>query len=384
MSAVWRIDIEDHSGDVVTTLKNFQYFSFETRIARRGSFRLQLHDDDPNASLIQDDYIARLWLKDLRYGIQWTNIFNGIIKTPSRVWYSNGNKLSIFYGSDSNELFDKALVLYPTSSAEAGKSTAAGTAMYEYLDENIGTNATIANGRDIDHVMPVTITTVGSMGTTWTGNMANSNLTKALQDIRNFTIDQNDRIDFHSYYLGNYQWEVQVGKIFEDKTINGLDPSTGLNGAGNVPIVLSPLYENVKQYTESTPRVQESNVVLVLGQRTGEDRERTLAFDPTSIATSPIAQRESLAQTQNQENLTDVALTELRDRTGKLGVLIEPKFTDSFALFRDLNPGDFFTVVSLDGVAFTKQFIELKTVVQQTSGGRTIAQYTCFLEDGEF
>jgi len=139
-------------------LKAPQYLSFETKIGRRGAIRIQLHDDDPLAREIGLDYIARVWYKNESYDIDWTNVFNGIMKTPSRVWYGNGNKLAIFYGSDSNELIDKALVMYPISSqTRAYKNDVASTVMKEYIEENIGANALVAQGRFIDHVNPVTV-----------------------------------------------------------------------------------------------------------------------------------------------------------------------------------------------------------------------------------
>jgi len=354
------------------------------KLARRGNFRLQLHDDDQNRIYLRDDYIARLWYKNIEYGIDWTNIFNGIIKTPSRDWYSNGNKLAIFYGSDSNELLDKALVMYPTTAPQSDKTGVATDVMKEFVEENIGVLATTGNGRRIDHVNPITITFPNpGIGPVWTGNESSDVLIKALQDVRDFTLEQGDRIDFNVIYSGSYTWEVQIGKLFVDRTINGLDQTTGLNGVGNVPVILSPRYKNVKQYTEATPRVQESNVVLALGQRVGDDREYVVATSAASIAKSPIAQRESLVQTQNQADIADYAESELRARVGVPSVLIEPEFTPSFSIFKDLWPGDFFTVVSLDGEPFNKQVVELKLVVRQTLGGRTITQYTMFTEDRE-
>jgi hypothetical protein len=386
MSEIWRVDIEDTTGAVVATIKNFQYLSFETKISRRGAFRLQIHDDEDVRTLLDLDYLARVWYKNETYSIDWTNVFNGILKTPTRVWYSNGNKLTIWYGSDSNELLDKALVMYPISDqTRAYKNDTASTVLAEYIEENIGASALVAQGRFVDHVNPVTVVQPSpAVGPVWEGNMGHDILTKALQAVRSFSHEQDDRVDYEVRYVENYVWEAHVGKIFTDRTINGLYAATGLNGAGNVPVILSPLYGNVKQYTESTPRVQESNTILALGQRVGEDREFVIAQDATSIAASPIAQRESMAQSQNQvSNITDLAESALDERVGRQGVLIEPKFSDAFALFRDLIPGDFFTVVALDRSTVNKQVVELKAQVQQTKGGRTISQYTLFTETRE-
>lgn len=214
--------------------------------------------------------------------------------------------------------------------------------------------------------------------------MANDKLTKALQSIRDFTHEKNNRVDYQGYYLGNYQWEIQVGKLYNDLTSTGLDVTTGLNSAGNVPVILSPLYNNVKSYTESIPRVQESNVVVGLGQRQGEDREVYIAANISSRDFSAISQRESIAQSQNQDNLQDFVNAELERRVGKPILLVDPKFTQGFSLFKDLNVGDFFTVVSLDRLSVNKQVVEMGIVVQQTLGGRTIDTYQLTLEDREF
>lgn len=385
MSEVFRVDIEDTTGSVVATIKAPQYLSFETKIGRRGALRLQLHFDDPLNEFVDLDYITRVWYKNPIYDIDWTNVYNGIVKTPSHVWYSNGNKLSTYFCSDSMELIDKALIMYPISNqTRAYKSGIASDVMTEYILENVGANALVAEGRYVDHVNPITVNSPSpGVGPNWEGNAGHDVLMKVLQDIRAFSHQQNDRVDFNVVYSGDYTWLAQVGKIFSDRTINGLDSSTGLNAAGNFPIILSPLYGNVEQYTESIPRQQESNIVIVLGQRVGEDREVYLAADTSSLSISPIAQRESLAQTQNQDNLQDYANAQLNERVGRQDIVIEPKFTNAFALFRDLVPGDFFTAVALNGTPVNKQIIELRVVVQQTEGGRTISQYTMFTENRE-
>lgn len=384
MAETWRIDIEDHNGDVVTVLKNFQYFSCELRVGRRESFRIQLADNDPNRNLIHEDYIARVWYKNSVFNIPWTNVFNGIIKTPSRVHYSNGRKLAIFYGSGPNELIDKSLVMYPTDSPQAGKNMNALTAMYEFIDENIGANALVSNGRFFDHVNPITIQTVGTCGLTWTGNASHAILVKTLQDIRDFSYENNDGIDFQTYYMGDYQWKVQIGKIYTDRRAIGVSKITGKNMFGNVPVVLGPLYNNVDNFVQTKSRIDEANAILALGRYQGNARDSITVMDSASLGVSPIAQREALVQAQNSLDINDLiksAQAELRNRVGRTEVSIAPKFSPGFALFKDVNIGDFISVISFEGEITSKQLDELKITVQQTTGGSTISGYTLFLED---
>lgn len=382
MAEVFRVDILDHSGTVVASLKNFQYFSAELRVANRDSFRLQLDDSDPSAELIHEDYLAQLWYKDEVLNIPWMNIFTGIIKTISRVWYSNGRKLDIFYGSGSNELIDKAIIAYPSDGPQSNKNGNALDVAYELLVENVGSLARVSNGRYFDHIIPVSINKIGSCSLSWASNVAHDLLIRKLQDIRDFSYLKGDRIDFETVYVGGYQWRMNVGKIFIDRTIIGLDMNTGKNAAGNVPIVLSPRYNNVQDFVQTRSRIAEENVILALGRYLGSSRETVIVSDADSIAESPIAQREALLQSQNSEELLFDAEARLKEMVGQNRLSIQPKFTQAFALFRDINVGDFLSVVGLDGRTVQhKQFEELKIRVQQTTGGSTISDYTMFVED---
>lgn len=383
MAEVFRVDILDHSGDVVASLKNFQYFSAEIRAANRDSFRLQLDDSDPNAELIHEDYLLQLWYKDEVLNIPWSNIFTGIIKTISRVWYSNGRKLDIFYGSGNNELIDKAIIAYPSDVPQSNKEGNALDVAYDLIVENVGDLARVSNGRYFDHINPIIVAKVGSCSWNWSSNVAHDLLIRKLQDIRDLSYLKGDRIDFETVYLGNYEWQIRVGKVFTDRTIIGLNLSTGLNGAGNVPIILSPRYNNVQDFVQTKSRIAEENVILGLGRYLGSSRETLVVSDPNSIAESPIAQREALFQAQNSEDLESDLEARLKDNVGKVKLSIQPKFTPAFALFRDINVGDFFSVVGLDGTVEHKQFEELKIRVQQTTGGSTISDYTMFVESRE-
>jgi hypothetical protein len=383
MAEFYRVDIEDYNGEVVASLKNFQYFSCEIQVAQRESFRLQIADDDPAREIIKEDYIARLWYKNTRFGLDWTNVFSGIIKTPSRVWYSNGRKLAIFYGSGPNEIIDKSLIMYSTDSLQGNKDGNALDIMYEMLEENIGSLAREIYGRFVDHIVPVFIEKVGSTDLQYVANVGHKVLILALKDIRDFSHQRGDRLDFATYYEGGYFWRVEVGKIFQDKTLNGFDISTSKNEVGNTPVVLSPLYNNLQSYVGTKSRIAEQNVILGLGQNTGDARERLIVKDEDSISVSPIAQREALLQAQNSLDLEADLLAALKDNVGKMKNSIEPKFSEAFMLFRDLNVGDYFSVIGLDGEVENKQFDELKIVVQQTTGGSTIGQFTMFVENRE-
>ena len=119
------------------------------------------------------------------------------------------------------------------------------------------------------------------MGATWTGDRSGKSLLETLQQISNFA-----EIDFAvetNSGVGNYIFKTYVDQLGEDRTTAGLDPSTGLNAAGNAPHIFSPLRGNVQRSLSAKKHRKEKNRVFVYGQGSGltrqiETREDTTAF----------------------------------------------------------------------------------------------------------
>ena len=297
MSVRYRVDFEDYDGLVIESFQNFLGLNFNIFASGLGSYTLNLSGFDNRVSLIPDDAIVRIWMTDPAFGIEWTNIFNGIHKTFVDTVAENGRLTWQSYGPSCEELLAKELVAYPSGSSQANKSGVASTVMNAYVRENIGDLATIANGRDYAGVNPITIASGPAVGPTWTGSRARKRLLFVLETIYHDSIESGDPIDFRVNYLGGYQFEFEAGKLGSDRTVTGLNNG---HDRASAPVILSPRYGNTRSLTRSRSRYNEANLVIALGQGEGVNRAFETIANAESIALSPIAQRVATVNGTNE------------------------------------------------------------------------------------
>lgn len=391
MAIIYRIDIEDTTGTTVASIKNPISFTCNIVIGGKGDHQLVLSGFDPVINLIQDDYIVRFWRKDTSAILpngqpsDFVNIFNGIHKTFNKSFTQSGNKTFTSYGSNGIELLDKAFVLYSPNSSQASKSLPASTAMIEFVRENIGNLATVGNGRKTDGQNPIIIIGSSGQGATWSDNVANKNLLTVVQNIRDFTRQQGNQIDFEVIYDGNFTWIFRCGEsIYTDRSNVGLNPATGRNANGNVPIVFSPLYNNVLNFFESKSRYNEANTVLVVGSGVGSLQETTVRRNNLSVNLSPIAQRETIVNSNNSSltQLDFVGDSALYELTAKTKINFEPKLED-VKLWNDFFPGDIVTAKAENNTEYQLQLTKVSINVSQSGSGSTIENLNLDFEDYE-
>ena len=365
MTVRYRVDIEDHSGMAVASFKDFLSLDVEIKIADKGDYQLTLSGFDERIGLIQDDYLMRVWMTDPAYGIPWTNVFTGIHKTVVDNFFSNGRKTWVSYGPACEEILEKEYIAYPSgvsqSKVDPLDGTPLSTVMYRFVRENVGDLATVANGRFYDAVNPVILGIDLGQGPSWTGSRAQKPLLGVLQELRQYSIEQGDPIDFEMVYVGGYQFEFRAGKIFADRTTDGLTASSnGLNGAGNAPVIFGPQYGNVSSATRSKSRYAEINLAVALGQGVGEKRQYAVVKNPGSIAASPIAQRSVMVNATNQRlegELIAVGVARLDENKAEEKYRFEAR-RGAQVLWRDYFPGEFVTVEDFrSGARYNRQLV---------------------------
>lgn len=373
MAVVYRVDLEDTTGTVVAQFQDFRSLNIVMVWNGKGRYQLVLSGFDDRIRLFGEDFLVRVWMRDVAENIDWLNIFTGIHKTPSESLNSNGNRGFQSFGPAPEELLAQAEILYfAGEDSKARKSGVSSTVMHEYVQENIGTLATLANGRIVDHVLSVLSQAPDTAtGPTWDGSRAFKNLLDIIREIAVYSREQGDAIDFRVNYLGGYLFEFEAGKLGVDRTTTGLDPTTGLNGAGNVPVVFAPQFGNVSSLNQSKSRFNESNVVIALGQGEGDQRGVQVAIDAISTTVSPIAKREStINSTDDPTNseLLAVADAALRERIAEEKINFVPR-RGAQIFFRDYFIGDFVTAENLQGIRFDKQIIGATIGVAPTDTG---------------
>jgi hypothetical protein len=378
MTVRYYIAVEDQSGLVIDLIQNPLSFDYSLGFSKRNVLQLRLSGYD--AVNLPPDAMLRLWRKDLIVGGDWRNVGNFIFKTSSRSLVENGLKSTMVWGASPEELVAKAIIAYPSGAVQTRKSGDVAQVLAEFVRENSGADALVANGRYIDHNTGLIVPTPSAVGLSWSGSRSNRPLMDVCQDIVRYSRLRGMRLDFRvDYNSGGYSFAV--GILGTDRTITSVNPATGLNSAGNYPVLISPRIENMRSFNDVLARMNESNVVFALGKGQQNDRAIAIAIDNTSRGLSPLAQRESVTNATNElaSGLADAAEAILEERVAKRNFAIEPDPTQ-IKLFIDFNVGDFVTVESQEGERFNRQIVGAKIVVNEGQG-RTIEQYSLEFDD---
>jgi len=375
VALIYRVDLENTTGSTLAVIKNPTSFECNISIGGKGNYQLVLSGFDDVVNSFTPDIIIRFWRNDTDAGNGWINVFNGIHKTVSKSLTQSGNKTFTSYGPDSNELLDKAYILYAPNSAQSNKTNFATTAMIEFVRENIGSQALVSNGRRLNGTNPITIGGSSGLGPSWGDESAGKHLLTVLQNIRDFSKQLGTQIDFEVQYLGNYQWLFVCGNLYVDRTNVGLNPNTGRNGSGNVPVVFSPLYNNVETFYESLSRYNEVNAVVSLGSGVGALQQFAAIRNLTSVSQSAIAQRETIVNSNDSSlaQLTNVAQSALYEHVATPKVSFSP-LLNAVKLWKDFLPGDFITAMNEDREEFHQQLVGTSLRVSQSAGGSTVEQ----------
>jgi len=90
-------------------------------------------------------------------------------------------------------------------------------------------------------------------------------------------------------------WEFRVyeDQPGADRTTQGLNYATGLNAAGNAPVIFSPGLGNVKSASFQRRRRGERNAAAILGQGRGASRVVVTVEDVAAIGETPLNRRET-------------------------------------------------------------------------------------------
>lgn len=371
-----RVELVDTSGNEVDINSTFTNLTLTSKFAAKGDMQISFSADDPIYPLIGEDFIFRVFYKYDEEDIPWRNVFNGIHKTFLDSQSTIGRRTFTSYCPDEIEMLDKAKIAYRPGTSGAKKSGASSTVMLEYAKENIGSLATLANGRLVQASNPVSFGPNLVQGFSWSGDRALKGLLDVFQEIRLHSIEKGDQIDFRVTYQDGYSFLVEVGKIAENRTVEGLSSeSNGLNAYGNPPVIFSPLRGNLSRMSVSESRYNEANVVIGIGAGSQSSALIHVSQDSESVARSPISQREIVFNAITQKTEDDLIVAtdgKLQDSIAKKKINATPR-DGSDILFRDYFLGDFVTVEDFSGERFTRQIIEVKLSVSG-SGSQSITK----------
>lgn len=296
MAARYKVHLKDQSGNLVAIIDDFTNLQVSHRLNSISTYNFQIDASDPVVDLFELDGQIEIYRNDSVNGIDWYLEFEGFHRNFTTQTFENGRETYTSYGRCYNDLLNRRIIAYYSGSAYASKSGVGETVMKEYVDENAGPGATNPP-RVFDGVtLGLSIEADAARGDAWAGSKSWQNLLTVCQQIANVS-----NIDFDIVGTGAQTFEFRVydEQLGSDRTTDGLDIVTGLNGAGNAPVIFALAKGNMQQPTYSLKRMNEKNAVLVLGEGIADDRETEEREDATAIADSPWNRCETTKDARN-------------------------------------------------------------------------------------
>jgi len=313
MAARYKIHLKDQSGDLVAIFDDFTSLSISHRINSIDTCNFSIDDDDSRIPLFELDGQIEVYRSFPAFGVDWYLEFEGFHRTFNRQIFENGNRYYSSFARGYNDLLTRRIVAYYAGTDQASKSGVGETVMKEYVDENCGPGATSPPRISDGVTAGFTIEADSALGDTWEGSKAYIDVLSACQDIAN-----KSGIDFKVRGNGAAQFIFRTydGQLGDDRSVVGLDRTTGLNAEGNAPIIFTVSRGNMGEPVYSLKRMAEGNLCFVLGEGVESDREIVERSDTDAIDDSPWNRREFSRDARNRsttagyESAGDAALEE--------------------------------------------------------------------------
>lgn len=306
MAARYQIWLKDQSGTRVAVFEDVRQLRYSHRVNSPGSLVFAIDGNDTRVALFETDGQVELYRRDQDNGIDWYLEWEGFYISQTDSTDANGRRTFTAYSTGYLDLCARTIVAYKASTAYADKTGTCSTIMREFADENIGPGATVGptnpgvDGRLVDGVLPgVSIGADPVAGGTWSGARAYKNLLDVLQGMANQC-----GVDFDVVGTGaaTFVFNVYDGQRGTDRTVTGLVRATGLNAAGNAPVVFALLLGNMAIPSYSYARDGSTNHVYVLGQGSDDTRTVITRASGADVVASPWNRREISRNGSNESS----------------------------------------------------------------------------------
>lgn len=298
MATRYRIDIKDQSGAKVAVLTDCKRLEINRVLNGISEHTLELDGNAAAVELLELDGQVEVWRRDIEASIPWTLEYEGFHRSLLRKTADNGESIFISHGMGYNHLLSRRIVCYPSSSAYTDKSGPGESVMKEYVDENAGPSATSPPRLLLSGLTQgLSIEADGAAGDNWEGAKAFQKLLDVCQEIANAT-----GVDFGIVGIGQalFEFRAKLSPWGSDRSTAGLNPATGLNAAGNPPVVFSLEYGNMAASEYSLNRTGEVTAVISMGEGLAGNRLVALKTNAGALAESPWNQCESPRGASNE------------------------------------------------------------------------------------
>ncbi|MDM7940132.1 MAG: hypothetical protein QUS07_07310 [Methanothrix sp.] len=297
-------------------------------------------------SSIQVDYQVEVCQNFPEYGIYNSLEFEGFIRSAvSEVTESGRTKITLS-GPGYADLLRRRIIAYFSGHPRTSFSGHGETILKDIVRQNLGEDALVAEGRFRAGTFPgLSIATDGATGSLWTGSRAYKNVLSVCQEVAAAT-----EVDFDIVGTGPAEFEFRTynGQRGTDRTTIGLNPSTGLNGAGNLPLIFSLERGNMTRPKYTFDRQEEVNLIYTSGQGVGYDRELVIVEDTPLQDDSPWNTCESQMDARNEsstDGLESAGGGKLADKIPEVVFKFDPLQLPTCTYGKDFFVGDKITAV---------------------------------------
>lgn len=338
------VKVYNQQGDGVALFDTWENLSANSIVNDVGDYSFAFQPTDDRWKLFELDGKFEIWRRIPGIDLDWYCEYVGLHRLWGADRTSDGKYLKVSKGVGLNDFLARTNIMYPSATIKSYKNAPGETCMKEYVNENCGPSAITDPGyeREVNGVLPgFTVQADTGAGAVWENDESGANLLDVLKNIAAAS-----KIDYAVTNPSGINWyfvayPLQLGA---DRTNVGLDHSTGLNAAGNKPVVFSVIRNNVSEMHYSYDRLSEANVCLVMGD--GDGATRLLRVRTSAgITDSPWNRHEiSLGQGGFQSQMDNAGDAFLADRAPKKRADFQPLQQPTSVYGSDYFLGDRITV----------------------------------------
>lgn len=370
MAPRYEVRLRDTAGAYVAIFDDWIKLEIQRNINGPDEHTFVVNGLDSRVALFALDVQLEVWRKDDVAGIAKYLEYEGFHRITGEQQDERGQSIFTSQGVGYEDLLDRRIVQGYFQSTEATKGPiAAETAMKEYANEQAGPGATVPPRLfEAGVTLGLAIQADAAAGGNWSGSMAYRNLLDVERDISE---SMGMWFDVIGTGAATFQFRAGVLPYGSDRTITGLVAATGLNGAGNRPVIFSNILGTVRKPQYSLIRHKETNRCLALGSGHADNRLlRHIIPVPDPGLDSPWNKRETKSQVAEMADaaaLDDKATGTLEIGKSRQRFDFEVEQAEPLLYGRDYFLGDTVTAV-YNSITANRTIVGVNISVQRSGG----------------
>lgn len=333
MPVSYQIRVYDTAGQLQAVIERFRTLQIEHRTNTPSTLTLSMFGAEDAIQYLTLDSLIEVRRRYPEAGLDWYTEYIGFHRTPQRQITTGDSRIYTSYSRGLLDLINRRSIRYFADTAGSDKGPApVDDVIKEFVRENAGASATVANGRVVDGVFPgLAVAPDLSQGGSYSGAHAWRNLLDAIRDM-----GEPHNIDFDVVWLG--------GASFEFRTYYpqlGTDRREGTA----VPMIFSTEFGNISNPSHTTSRTDEITSCLVLGPGEGPLRD-TLLVTAVSMTDSPwnlIEQDQNASGEDREAALIQIGNEVLHEKRAAVNFSFDPIQTRNGAYGKHYFLGDIVT-----------------------------------------